>query len=307
MLVLAVLCFASCITGWRRERILSAQTAFGVLRQVRNPCLRAFDCSDCVFRDFPFEKSAELAALYAFGMELVCSFFPFRRFVCNPFPAFCWDRMEYLYLGLSKNGLGVDFDGGARRIPPDGCWETNRAGARRFHTLPVPTGAGKIWVVCRRFPRGSAGRGCLPGPLFHGKPGGHFPPGHGLCFLGFQWRGHFWTACFWPCQNGWLAGLAVLLFYGRMRLSTYLEGNVLYFVILLMVLPAFQWMLNPMFVQNVVFSVGLSLVGGIEIVSAACLLYWIASFIQKEKEEEKPNCKREPFPGGWYASGHTHL
>lgn len=113
-------------------------------------------------------------------------FFPFRRFVCNPFPAFCWDRMEYLYLGLSKNGLGVDFDGGARRIPPDGCWETNRAGARRFHTLPVPTGAGKIWVVCRRFPRGSAGRGCLPGPLFHGKPGGHFPPGHGLCFLGFQ-------------------------------------------------------------------------------------------------------------------------
>jgi hypothetical protein len=121
-------------------------------------------------------------------MELVCSFFPFRRFVCNPFPAFCWDRMEYLYLGLSKNGLGVDFDGSARRIPPDGCWETNRAGARRFHTLPVPTGAGKIWVVCRRCPRGSAGRGCLPDRLFHGKPGGRFPPGHGLLFVGFQRR-----------------------------------------------------------------------------------------------------------------------
>ena len=98
--------------------------------------------------------------------------------------------------------------------------------------------------------------------------------------------GTFLDGVFLALSKWLLAGLAVLLFYGRMRLSTYLEGNVLYFVILLMVLPAFQWMLNPMFVQNVVFSVGLSLVGGIEIVSAACLLYWIASFIQKKRRRE---------------------
>ena len=98
--------------------------------------------------------------------------------------------------------------------------------------------------------------------------------------------GTFLDGVFLALSKWLLAGLAVLLFYGRMRLSTYLEGNVLYFVILLMVLPAFQWMLNPMFVQNVVFSVGLSLVGGIEIVSAAWLLYWIASFIQKKRRRE---------------------
>ena len=95
--------------------------------------------------------------------------------------------------------------------------------------------------------------------------------------------GTFLDGLFLALSKWLLAGLAVLLFYGRMRLSTYLAGNVLYFAVLFMVLPTLQWLLDPMFVQNVVFSVGLSLVGGIEIVSVACLLYLIAAFMQEKK------------------------
>ncbi|WP_411655040.1 hypothetical protein [Anaeromassilibacillus sp. SJQ-1] len=102
----------------------------------------------------------------------------------------------------------------------------------------------------------------------------------------FSWAsnaGTFLDGLFLALSKWLLAGLAVLLFYGRMRLSTYLAGNALYFAILFMVLPTLQWLLDPMFVQNVVFSVGLSLVGGIEIVFAVCLLYLIAAFMQEKK------------------------
>ena len=102
----------------------------------------------------------------------------------------------------------------------------------------------------------------------------------------FSWAsnaGTFLDGLFLALSKWLLAGLAVLLFYGRMRLSAYLAGNVLYFAILFMVLPTLQWLLDPMFVQNVVFSVGLSLVGGIEIVFAVCLLYLIAAFMQEKK------------------------
>lgn len=121
-------------------------------------------------------------------MELVCRFFLFAGLFAIVFRPSIGIRWSICVWAFPGKGLGVDFDGGAWWIPPDGYREANRAAARRFHTLPVFTGAGKIWVICRRCPCGSAGRGRLPDRLFYGKPGGHFPPGHGLCFLGFQRR-----------------------------------------------------------------------------------------------------------------------
>lgn len=95
--------------------------------------------------------------------------------------------------------------------------------------------------------------------------------------------GTFLDGVFLALSKWLLACLAVLLFCGRMRLSTYLAGNVLYFVILFMVLPAFQWMLDPKFVQNILFSIKLSLTGSVEIVFVVCFLYLIAAFMQKKE------------------------
>lgn len=80
-----------------------------------------------------------------------------------------------------------------------------------------------------------------------------------------------------------LACLAVLLFYGKMKLSTYLLGNLLFYGELCIVLPALQWIINPMFVKNVFFSIGLSLIGTAKIMVITLLFYLIACLVQKRR------------------------
>ena len=259
-------------------------------------------------RLWSFESSAKILALglsvaviVYLGIDLLKNQLSLRRYTLL---AWGWFVIFLLFAGLfavvfpSSTGSGWSFCiwafpkmvwasiflaalGGLLRMA---AGEANRAAARRFHTLPVFTGAGKIWVVCRRCPCGSAGRGRLPDCLFHGNQA--VVSRQDMAFASWaSSAGTFLDGLFLALSKWLLAGLAVLLFYGRMRLSTYLAGNVLYFAVLFMVLPTLQWLLDPMFVQNVVFSVGLSLVGGIEIVSVACLLYLIAAFMQEKRGE----------------------
>lgn len=80
-----------------------------------------------------------------------------------------------------------------------------------------------------------------------------------------------------------LACLAVLLVSRRMKLFTYLLGNALYFAILFTVLPVIQCMFNRMFVNNVIFSIWLSLIAGVKIMLAGLAVFGIASLILKRR------------------------
>lgn len=82
-----------------------------------------------------------------------------------------------------------------------------------------------------------------------------------------------------------LACLAVLLFYREMKLSAYLLGNLLFYGELCIVLPVLQWTLNPMFVKNVFFSIGLSLIGTAKIIGITLLFYLIACLLQKRRRK----------------------
>ncbi|WP_195986272.1 hypothetical protein [Clostridium sp. D33t1_170424_F3] len=83
-----------------------------------------------------------------------------------------------------------------------------------------------------------------------------------------------------------LACLAVLLVYRRMKLSTYLLGNIMYFVILFVVLPVTQCMLNRMFVNNVIFSIWLSLIAGVKVILVGLAVFGIASLMLKRRSNQ---------------------
>lgn len=84
-----------------------------------------------------------------------------------------------------------------------------------------------------------------------------------------------------------LACLAVLLIYRKMKISTYLLGNILYFAILFMILPLIQYMLNTMFVNNVIFSVWISLITGVKIMIVGVAAFGIASLILKKGSHQR--------------------
>lgn len=151
---------------------------------------------------FIFWKTSWVCGAILFWHGAGLSFFPLRWFVCNRFPAFHWDKMEYLCLGFSRKGVGRRFwwrhlvdssrwlQGGKPRrrkaVPHVACFY--RTGENMGDLPPLPLR--ECW------------QRALAGSFILWETRRSFPTRTWPLLPGLSTQEHFWTACFWPCQNG---------------------------------------------------------------------------------------------------------